>query len=190
MNKYISLDIETGGLGLETSLLTCFIAILDEKLDIVDTLDLKCKPNDGLYKVNGRAMEINGIVLGEHDKEAKPYHECSCLIRVFLEKNYQGEVFKPIGQNIKFDMMRLCEQIVNEKMWYQYVSYRTLDTGTIGGFAIELGLVPIDFKAGLGNMAEYFKVGKQEEKHTAKGDVLLNINVYKALFGLFKEGMK
>lgn len=187
MNKFISTDIESGGISSQYSLLTCFIAILDENLEIVDSLDLKCKPYDGIYKVCGEGMRVNGIDLGLHDKDAEPYDKCGVKIKDFLERNYQGELLIPIGQNVKFDLLRICEQLINPKTFYQFVSYRTLDTAVIGGFAVQLGLLPADFKAGLGSMAEYFGVGKQEEKHTAKGDVLLNIAVYKALLELFNN---
>lgn len=139
--------------------------------------------------ITGKAIEINGIDLAAHDKEAKTYKECGTLLYNFLKDNFQGELFVVVGQNVRLDMIHICDKLMSDSSWFNFVSYRTLDTGTIGGFAIQLGLLPPDFKAGLGNMAEYFNVGEQEEKHTAKGDVLLNIKVYKALKNLFYRNL-
>ncbi len=191
MNKYISLDTETGGIGSDVSLLTAYFAVLDEGLNITDELYLRCKPDDGIYRVTGRAMMINGIDLAQHDAIAFPYKECKPLLYDFVKRNKGLTHLKPVGQNVKFDIAKVCENIISIESWNQFVSYRALDTATIAGFAIEVGLLPETVNAGLKAMAEYFGVGKQEEfGHDAKEDTLLTIGVYKKLLELFKTNEK
>ncbi len=187
MNKYLALDIETGGIGIDKSLLTAYLAILDENLEITNDLYLRCKPKDGIYKVTGKAMEINGIDLALHDKIASTYEACGTALYQCLEKNKNAEVLKPIGHGVRMDMFHICDKLVSETSWWKFVSYRCLDTSVLGGFAIELGLMPHMVNASLDAMAQYFGVGHQKEKHNAKDDVLLTIAVYKSLVNLFKE---
>ena len=75
MNKYIVFDVETGGIGLDKSLLSaCFLYcqydVKNDEYEIIDGLDLKIKPNDDVYHVTAQGMQINGIDLVEHDKVA------------------------------------------------------------------------------------------------------------------------
>lgn len=190
MNKYLALDTECGGIGLDKSLLTAYLAILDENLNTVDYLYLFCCPDDGIYKVEGKAMEINGINLAQHDKFAKSYKECGTLLYDFLKKNKGDKQLKPLGHGVKFDCGRMTGDLVSQGSWDKFVSYRVLDTGTIAGFAIELGLLPVDMNAGLATLSKYFKVGVQPGTgHDAKQDVELSIGVYRELIKLFKNNM-
>ena len=190
MNKYIALDTETGGIGSQYSLLTAYLAILDEDFNITADIYLNCKPNDGIYRVGGQGMAVNGIDLAKHDKIARPYIDCSNELYNFLYINKIKGHLKPIGQNVKFDINRITDDLVEAEAWHQMVSYRTLDTSVIAGFAIELGLLPLTLNAGLKAMAEYFGVGKQEDfGHDAKQDTLLTIGVYKALMKLFRYNL-
>lgn len=187
MNKYIGLDTETGGIGTNTSLLTAYLAILDEDLNVTADLDLKCKPNDGLYIVTGRAMEINGIDIKEHDKVALTYKECGQILYTFLLANKGKNQLSPIGHNVKFDILRIINHLISQGSWDTFVSYRTLDTAVIGGFAIEVGLLPPTVNAGLKSLAKYLGVGTQEDKnHEAKHDAMLSVGVYRELKKMFK----
>lgn len=183
MSKYIVIDTETGGIEREASLLTTYLEILDENLNTIDSLYLETKPNDGVYKVTGTAMKINGIDLATHDAKAITYKEAATLLYQFLEKNKAEDgQLKPIGQNVKFDIIKITDNILSDKSWNQFVSYRILDTAVIAGFLIEVGKLPKDLSAGLKAMAQYFGVGIQEEfGHDARNDVALTIAVYKEL---------
>lgn len=187
---YYATDIETGGLGKETSLLTCYSAVLDQQLNIIDDLYLYVKPDDNRYVVEGTGMRINGINLAEHDIKALTYKQAGTQFYNFLQKNKGEKPLKPLGHNIRFDLEKIANTIISHNSLWQFVSYRTLDTGTIAGFAAELGLLPKDLNAGLASLAEYFGVGKQEEfGHDAKHDVELTIGVYKGLLNLFEISM-
>lgn len=214
---YIGIDTETGGIGSDTSLLTAYFGLYDKDLELVDDLYLFCKPDDGVYRVTGRAMEINGINLAEHDKVAErnetikhtgslKYWLKNHCKHLYLEKtefdpicgyDVTFEIFnpqtrnntlKPLGHNVKFDITKVTENIISESDWNAFVSYRVLDTGTIGGFAIEVGLIPPTINASLSSLAEYFGVGKQPETgHEANKDVWMTVAVYKCLKALFRE---
>jgi hypothetical protein len=90
MNRYIVLDTETGGVTLDTSLLTAFFAILNEDFEVTDELYLRVKPDDGIYRTTARALEINGINLISHDAVAITLREARTPLYEFLRKNYSG----------------------------------------------------------------------------------------------------
>lgn len=48
--KYLFLDTETGGLGLDKSLLTLYMEVTDEKFNSVGFFDLLLKPDDEALK--------------------------------------------------------------------------------------------------------------------------------------------
>lgn len=183
--KYIALDIETGGLGVDKSFLTAYFAILDKELNIIDELYLYCKPKDGIYHVTAKGMEVNGIDLVEHDKIADTYQIAGTKLYQFLNQ-HEGPLIA-IGHNVRFDMVHIYDKLISQENWWHFISYRTLDTGVIGGFAIDLGLLPRDINAGLNSLAKYLNVGTQSEKHDAKEDTLLSVGVYKELKKLFAK---
>lgn len=186
----ISLDIESGGISKDASLLTCYSTILDSQLNIIDDLYLYVKPDNNIYIVEGQGMRINGIDLGEHDTRALSYKEAGTIFYNFLQKNKGENPLKPLGHNIRFDLEKIANTIISHKSMWQFISYRTLDTGTIAGFAAELGLLPKNLNAGLASLAKYFGVGIQEEfGHDARRDVMLTIGVYKALLKLFQKNI-
>ena len=188
---YISLDCEMGGIGTNCSLLTAYFVILDSDLKKIDDLYLYCKPDDGIYRVTGRAMEINGIDLKEHDKIAKTYKECKPELYDFLDRNRGVDQLIPIGQNIRTDMNIIIHNLISEGSWWQFVSYRSLDTATIAAFAIEVGLLPSTVNAGLKSMAEYLEVGTQPNTgHDAAEDVWLSVGVFKELKRRFRANLK
>lgn len=198
MNKYIALDTETGGIGEETSLLTAYFSILDENLEQTDELYLELRPADGVYKVKGDAMKINGIDLVKHDESAISYKEGGTKLYDFLswrkpakkeldtDKN-AGKLIA-LGQNVKFDILKITNNLIHTDSWHQFVSYRTLDTAVIAGFLIDAGKLPPTINAGLASMAEYFGVGAQSEfDHDARHDTKLTIAVYKKLLEIVKK---
>lgn len=72
---YIVLDNEMGGTTFDYSLLTSYLVVLDKDLNPIDDLYLYVKPDDGIYRVCGQAMNVNRIDLKVHDTRAVPYKE-------------------------------------------------------------------------------------------------------------------
>jgi DNA polymerase III epsilon subunit-like protein len=173
---YIALDVETGGIGEDKSLLTAYLAILDQNLDVLDELDLLTKPDDGTYVVQGEALRINGIDLAKHDLAAMSCKDASTKLYEFLNKNNPGGAIKliPVGHNVAFDIKFLCAHTLSKKSWDKFCGYRTLDTGTISMFLMKTGKIP-EMSASLGSLAKY--CGIEFEAHTAKGDTLATVGV-------------
>lgn len=176
--SFIGLDVESGGLDTSKSLLTAYLVILDKDMNIVDELDLRIKPNDGIYHLAAEAMAVNGIDIIKHDAESITASDAATSIYNFLEKNNPKGMVKliPIGHNVVFDIEFICAHTLSKKSWQKYCSYRTLDTGTISQFLIERGELP-DMKASLGTLAAHF--GIEFVAHTAKGDTLACVEVMK-----------
>jgi len=187
MNRYLCFDTECGGLHKETSLLTVYFAVLDSNLNILDELDLKLSPENGLYVVESQGLEINKINLVEHDKEAIKYKEAKTLLYKFLEKNtYNGEKFTPLGQNVIFDVERIKDVIISAGAWDNFVSHRVLDTMLVARFLQANGKLPNADSVSLSYLVDYFGIFVEGEMHEAKTDVLATVEVYKKLVEIIK----
>jgi DNA polymerase III epsilon subunit-like protein len=183
---YIALDTETGGIPKHTSLLTAYFAILTEDFQLVGDLDLKMKPDDGVYLVEGEALGVNKIDLVSHTAAAMTYKEAATAIYQFLAKHNPGKLkMIPIGHNVAFDIERVCDNTLTKKSWENFVGYRKLDTGTMALDRQATGHLPRDISAGLGSLAKYFDV--EFEAHTAKGDTWATIHVCRAMLNLTKK---
>lgn len=187
MNKYIALDTETGGITLDTSLLTAYFAVFNENFELVDDLYLKVKPDDGNYVVTGQGLGVNGINLVEHDKVAIPLKQAKTVLYQFLQQNYRGEKMTPIGHGIYFDLLRVKQDLISAGSWETFVSYRTLDTSNACQFLRAGGLFPDNVSGSLGSLVSYFKLPSQGTLHDAKTDVLQTISVLKALLNLIRK---
>lgn len=187
---YIGLDCETGGLGDDVSLLEVFFGIYDEKLNLQDELLLYLKPDDGLYKIQAQALEINKINLVEHDKYAHPYKDAKSVLYNFLSKHSQNGKVKlvPIGHNVNGDIRWVCNHIISRNSWEYHCSYRLLDTGVIGQFMKLSGLLPESVSGGLGTLAEYYGLSFTGEQHTAKADVDMTVRVLRQMRNTIQWG--
>jgi hypothetical protein len=179
--RYIAADIEAGGTELKHSLLSAYFVVLDEDLKtIYEELDLKIKPNDGNYIVRGDALEVNGIDLVQHDKEAVTEGRASTLLYEFLERHSPSGTVKltPLGHGIEKDIEFIKEHLT--KNFNKFVSYRYLDTGVIVQFLKLRGDVPRDLGGSLEELAHYFGINIKK-LHTAKDDTWLTIEILRKL---------
>lgn len=186
MNKFIAFDNETGGAQAQTSLLTVYFAILDDKLNKIDELDLYLKPNNGdPYIVEAEGLEVNKIDLIKHDKTAISYSEGGQLLVKMLRKHVSGkEKLTPLGHNVPFDIDGVCYNLLGRKTWNQYVSYKIQDTQVIATYEQRKGKLPADMSVRLQTLIEYFDVSIRGELHTSRYDTLATIEVYKGLLRL------
>lgn len=184
---YIAVDVETGGLGLGVSLLTAYIAVLDQNFEFVEELELAMKPDDKVYHVTAEALAINKIDLIKHDKDEKTvsFGKAGELFRALIAKHSNNGKNKliPLGHNVAFDMEQLYHNVLNKKESQNYVSYRLLDTGSTGRFLIVAGKIPETVTGSLGSYVKHLNV-KEREAHTARGDVEMTIDVMKAMLNL------
>jgi len=205
---YIALDNEMGGVTLDYSLLTTYLVVLDENLNKVDELELALKPNDGIYRVCGRAMEVNKIDLKEHDKVAIYYKEAGSLLYQFLNKNAStsriplvpgvGKINRltPIGHGIYGDIAFLTHYLMKEETWETFVSYRKLDTQAVAQFLKACGKIPDTVSGSLESLAKHFEIITEGANgnvsyvglydcivslHNAKVDTMLTVEVFKKM---------
>jgi DNA polymerase III alpha subunit (gram-positive type) len=185
-------DLESGGVLKGCSPLTAFFAVCDDKMNIVDTLSLKVKPNDGVYSVTAEAMGINNINLIEHDKIAITYSEAGQKLRNFLVKNSDNGKVKliPMGKNVNGDIKWVNEFILGDKTWNMYVSYRIWEVTTMALLAQRLKLIPDNISISLGSLVEYFnlQVDCPSGLHNEEYDVYATIAVNEHLIMLVEEG--
>lgn len=188
MSKYyIALDIETGGIGDDKSLLTAYFALIHryENGDMVqmDELDLKIKPNDDIYRVTAESLLINQIDLKQHNKNAITEKQAGTQLydKLRIWYSYSKEKLIPIGHNVAFDIRRVTNTLVSIGSWEQYVSYRVLDTCTIAQFLRLRGDLPKDLSCSLVNLSEHFKIKVNGLPHEAKYDTLATVKVLENL---------
>lgn len=175
MNTYLALDTETGGLGNDKSLLTVYMAVLDENFELTTLpssnpfglraeLDMKLKPEDGVYRVEAKALQVNGIDLAEHDKQATGFKTAGETVTQFLfgHAHYEAEgvgrpdrkmrKLIPIGHGVGFDVKFMRGNLVEEKHWEANVSHRVIDTSAIARFLMMCGKIP-ESSGGLSDVA-------------------------------------
>jgi DNA polymerase III alpha subunit (gram-positive type) len=186
MSRYIALDTETGGVTPDTSLLTAYFAVFNVEFDLVDELDLKFKPEDGVYHVTAEALGINQINLIEHDKTAITYKAAKPILYDFLSRNYRGNKLTPVGHGIYFDLIRVKSTLISTGAWEGYVSYRTLDTSIVCQFLRAAGLFPDDVSGSLGSLVKYLGLPNQGDLHDAKVDTLQTVSILRQLLNIVK----
>ena len=187
VNKYIAMDVETGGLTPETSILTAFFAVLDQDFNVTDEIDFNLKPEDGIYRVTAGGLMVNKINLVEHDKTAILVKDAKTPLYEFLKKNNHGEKLIPIGHNVAFDISRIKRDgLISEGSWETFVSYRCVDTGVVCQFLRAAGLFPEDVSGSLGSLVGYFRIPSIGELHNAKTDTLQTVAVLKELLKIVK----
>ncbi len=188
--KFLALDCETGGIGLDKSLLTTYLAVytfIDDVLTLEDDLYLYTKPKDGIYNCTGEALGINQIDLVEHDKIATTYPKAGGQLREFLQRHSDDGSYKliPVGHNVKFDLIFIQDKLL--KSLYHFVSYRTLDTGSIGQFLKLCKLIPDDNYGSLSALADHLGAMPEGELHDAKTDTVLTVDVLLRCVGMIKN---
>lgn len=185
MNRYIAFDIEAGGTEEAASLLETYFEILNENFEAVDSLYLKVRPDDGLYVVSARGLKINGINLIEHDETAIGYSAAYDRLREFLSTHSERGKVKliPFGHGIAGDINAVVRSLFkgNYSKWTQYASFRMVDTAIIAQHYKLKGVIPEEVSGSLDSLASFYGVSVDEPLHTAKGDTLRTILVYKAM---------
>ena len=194
---YLWFDTETGGLDSKKhSLLTAYFAICDKNLVVIDELYLQLKPEDvSKVSVTEFAMNVNKINLAEHlaDKNTVTYAEGKEQLIAMLNKNKiprKRKSFRPCGHNITFDKNFIWDQFVDKETWDKMIHYNDLDTLSVCTFLQDANIFP-DGVQKLTDLVEYLDL-PIGEAHNARGDVLMNIVVYKSIRSLMKtkkEGM-
>lgn len=190
MWRFLAFDCETGGLDPDRSLLTVYFVAMDENFKVLGELDLKIKPDDdGPYLVDAQALEVNGINLVEHDKDAITLKEAKRKLYDFLAEHKpegKGKLI-PIGQNIWFDIGCVQRHLMRKKVWDQFVSYHPVDTAGIATVMKLIGIIPRSEKTRLTNLVEIFNV-PLTNAHDARADTVATVKVLRAMLKRLAEG--
>lgn len=168
--------------------------VLDNKLEVIDAIDLKIKPDNGRYSLAASAMKINGIDIIQHDTEAITETEASKKFYDFCFKHGSLSLNKmiPAGHNISLDIRFVKRHLLEEQInpegnsWGRFFSYRRLDTATIAHFLRLAGKLPDDIEGSLGSLANHFGLS-YEGAHNAKFDAELSLEILKLLIGLIDD---
>lgn len=186
MKYFLGVDTETGGISEETSLLTAyygFYQLNNSKFTLLDDLDLKIKPNDGIYRVTSEGMNVNKINLIEHDKIAIYEKFAGQQLYKKLQEWFviSKDKIVPVGHNVYFDINRTTDRLISKGSWETFVSYRAMDTCTLAQFYRICGKLPADISCSLSHLAGYYKVQVTGKHHEAKCDVEMTMGVLENL---------
>jgi len=191
MKKYFCFDTETGGLSERASLLTLYGIVTDENLEPVDSISLKLKPSDGVFLIEGQALEINKIDLAKHTRVADTYEVGAKKLKEFLSRHVENHTRKMdiIGQNvIEFDIPRVKNFLLSDEEFSYYFSRETKDTKVQGIFLKTLGIIPETVNSSLITQLKYFFPDLNTEgHHDAKWDTEHTLKLYKKHVTIFEE---
>lgn len=184
---FLALDTEHGGFGGPTTLLSVYFEVLSEDLRTIASLEMSLRPNDKIYQVNAEALAVNGIDLVKHDQQAISYSSAGQILRDFLKQHSRSGARKliPLGHNVHDDVRRVYDDLLGKGEATKYVSYRMLDTGTVGQFLKQAGRIPKYVAGSLGSYVEHYHV-EEDGFHTAKGDTKMTIEVMRAMLNELK----
>lgn len=192
MSKYLNfMDSETGGLNPKTAdILTLYMAMVDENMNVVDELNLKLKPDDRLPVVEEGAMRVNKIDLKAHlaDPTTVNYSEAKKLVVAFMKKYHRKygryNNIRPAGQNVGFDINYIQEYILPKDEWDALFHYAVIDTKAIVDFLKDATWFPPDI-GNLESVVSFLQLPARDA-HNAKEDTLMCLDVYKKLLDIMK----
>ena len=184
---YLGIDTEHGGFHKDSTLLDVYLSHYDKDFNQLNKLSLKLKPDDGVYIVNGEALNVNKIDIAKHDKTAFTYTQGRKKVGEFLfeaHKANKGRLMV-IGHCVGGDIEIVKNTLSNDKTWNQFLDYHTLDTVSIAKFLMDVGILPHG-KLSLESLCKFFAI-TNKAAHTAKGDVMATVDLYKTMVYLLRN---
>jgi oligoribonuclease (3'-5' exoribonuclease) len=177
---YLSLDTETGGFGLDKSLLTIGLVLANSDFQIMDYHHFWVKPDDGVYKVTGQALSVNGINLHTHDSIATTERVVGTKLYELLSKWSDSGKTKliPVGKQVAGDIAQI-QKVISKGSWENFVSYRPLEVSSVAWFLQSIGLLPAS-NGGLSDLVKHYRVA-EENFHDALGDARMTLAVLRAM---------
>jgi len=184
--RYIAFDTETGGLDPKKhSLLTAYFVALDNKLNIVDELELAVKDSENGYIVTASALAVNKINLIKHDEVAIEKKEAANRLKFFIERMTEmngGNKLIPIAHNIEFDMNFINNQLLSN--FTKLISHRKMCTSVITRFLSLSEEIPKNVGGSLSKIAKRMGIKfNKDGPHNAKSDVEVTVKLLKAYLG-------
>lgn len=189
MSKYLFLDTETGGIGLDKSLLSVGYIITDDKFNGLFHENVLVKPDNGIYTVEGEALGINGIDLVKHTSIAKTYKTATTDLYNLLFNYSAGgrDKLTVFGKNIYFDLTHVWDKLLKRATWEQFCSYQTVDLTSVWKFLEITGKVPVLPKTSLSNIADFLEIDRSLfDLHTSMDDAILTMQCFKIIAEKFQ----
>lgn len=174
---YLFIDTETGGLTTDCSLLQLAALIVNDQLEVVDSIDLKVYPDDGIYHVKSSALAINKIDLRWRGDGAVSLSVAYQEFFAFLARHSNYGEFKltPVGWNINFDLNFIYAGF-GKLEFEKYCSYRTIDLQSVVLFRGASSIIP----GSLVKVASQLGIDTSAA-HDALADCEMTLAVFKAL---------
>jgi hypothetical protein len=170
------------------------MGILDDNFKIIQSLDLKIKPDP----INGRtvyshieveALAVNKIDLIDHDKVAITYKQSKTIVYKWLEEMYSlyGHL-TPFGNMVQGDVDKICECLISRGAWDNFCDRRVIELSGIGKTLQLMGKIPETQSLSLSKISKYFEMQVDDNLlHTAKYDVEVGAFVLKKYLDLLKS---
>jgi len=183
--RYIVADVETGGLNVKKNpLLTAYFLITDENWNKIDDLSLAILPYGPYTVFEDSAMKVNKIDRSEHLKISVEHHIAGKQLEEFLKKHKHGNnKLTPLFQNGQFDFGFIFEHLISNDDWQKFCGRGYLDTKRFMDILVDFGMYPAD-STSLEKAVKYLEIEKGDH-HTANGDVIMTILVYRRLKEMF-----
>lgn len=194
MARYAIIDTETTGLDPQKNqTLEVGVIICDEDLKIVSYDNFLVKHKE--YVISPRAMEINGIDLVEHNKQADDAKiACNKIVKFLNDNALDGERYVFAGQNCTFDRGFLNELFDNNasdedrQAWRSVMGYHNLELQTLAMAANIKGEININsfnldtISNALNIVPQNVEIeGVESYRHRALYDCLLELNCMQSL---------
>lgn len=188
---FLAIDTEGGGIGPNYSLLSAYFAVFrmnDDGYDTLSSLSLLLKPDEingkSEYLIQGEALRVNGINIGEHDLNAIQYKEAKPIIYNWLNDNFGlYDKLVPIGHGVQRDIELITKYTISEKSWINFVDPRVIDTISLCKFAQAVGFFPEGISISLSKIVKSIGIEIDEKLiHTAEYDVTMNIELFNHLY--------
>ena len=183
---YLAFDTETSGIqNNKFQLLTAYFAILNEHLEIIDSLNIKIKWE--YYIIDPKALNINKIDIMKHnnDKDSITITEASDKLLNFLNKYKVKNKFIAIGHNITFDINFIIQsKLLSKEIYYNYINPNNLDTIVLSQYMKLINKIPLTQSLSLSSLCKFLNIKVSDnfdilKTHTAEYDTLLTINLLK-----------
>jgi len=182
----LGIDCETTGVQSGSQLLTFYMGVLDDNFQIIQSLDLRIKPDpiDGrtVYShVEVEALDVNKINLVDHDKSAITYKQARPIVYKWLEEMHSmhGRL-NPFGNMVNGDVDKICECLISRSAWENFCDRRVIELSGIGKTLQLMGKIPETQSLSLSKISKYFGMQLDDNLlHTAKYDVEVGAFVLK-----------
>lgn len=185
-NVKLFLDTETGGLDpKKSSLLELAIIAVQDDTKIIDSYHRYMYPDDRIVVTEPEAIHVNKLLISEVLREGVSYMIATKELIDFIAR-FKGATV--VGHNVSFDLGFIWEYLIPRETWNDVLSYRVLDTASIGMFLRDCGIIDVK-SVSLINLAKFFNIPTQKV-HTAYFDALRTSRVYNRMKSLNEKTIR